>query len=169
MPLPYNPADAATAWPEADYPATLIKVEDAISKTSGQPMQVWTFEVFDDANDRKQTIKDYVTAKAAFKLRDLAKALGQSDAFKAGTFQADENVGCNVLASLVIEQQDGYDDKNKIGRVLPKTNGATAAPTAHQKSALAAAKAGTAKVSPPPKALQESAAGAGVANDDLPF
>jgi single-strand DNA-binding protein len=43
------------------------------------------------------------------------------------------------------------------------------AENAHRESARAAAKAGTAKVSPPPKALQESAAGAGVANDDLPF
>lgn len=117
MPVTYNAQDAVTAWDEGEYEAVLINVEDTTSKSSGKPMQVWTWEVY-HPDGRKQEIKDYVVIPAAtFKIKQLAQALGKDKEFAAGTFQADDNINCNVTAVLTIDKQEGYDDKNKVGRV----------------------------------------------------
>lgn len=117
----YDSKDAATAWEEGQYPATFIGAEDGVSKTSGQPMQTWTFEVYDNLRDRKQTIKDYVTKAALFKVRQLAGALNKAAEFKANRFFPEDYVGSAVMVELVIEPgKDGYEDKNKIGKVTAK-------------------------------------------------
>ena len=51
MPLTYNPADASTAWPEAQYTAMLQSVMDRKSKAGGD-MQELSWIVYDDANNR---------------------------------------------------------------------------------------------------------------------
>jgi hypothetical protein len=124
MPITYNPKDAVRVWPEADYQAVLEKVEDKTSKekldgSGGNPMQVLTWTVYNDAG-KTQTIQDYIVIPAAlFKLRQLAIALGKRAEFDAGKFQADDQIGCNVMAHLTIEENPGFDDKNKIGKLLP--------------------------------------------------
>jgi hypothetical protein len=114
----YDHKDAETAWPEGQYPATFLGALDGISKTSKQPMQTWTFEVYDNANDRKQTIKDYVTPAALFKVRQLAGALNKAAEFKANKFYPEDHAGASVMLSLIIEPSDGqFDEKNKIARI----------------------------------------------------
>lgn len=116
MPITYNASDAASAWPEEDYQATLQNVEDGTSKSSGNPMQTWTLEVF-APDGRTQTIKEYVVVPAAtFKIKQLAAALGKSREFEAGQFQADDYIGQSFVVALKIEKQDGYDDKNRIAK-----------------------------------------------------
>lgn len=121
MPVDYNPKDAVQVWAAGEYPATLTKVEDKISKvkpdgTGGNPMQVWTFRAFND--DREQLIFEYVVIPASvFKIRQLADALGRHADFDAGTFQADDYIGADVLLDLMIDQQPGYDDKNKVKKI----------------------------------------------------
>jgi hypothetical protein len=131
MPVDYNPKDASKTWPVAgpdgkpiEYQAVLINVEDSVSKrkpdgSGGNPMQVWTWRSTTPRRS-KQVITDYVAIPAAvFKIKQLARALGQEEQFKAGQFQADDHVRSTFAVTLVIEEQDGYDDKNKIGKYLP--------------------------------------------------
>lgn len=125
MPVQYNPQDAVMVWPEADYQAVLEQVQDATSKpkndgTGNKPMQILIWTIY-HSDGREQTIKDYIVIPAAlFKLKQLAIALGKRAEFEAGKFQADDNVGCNVVAELLVESSAGYDDKNKIGRIKAK-------------------------------------------------
>lgn len=143
----YDPKDAETAWLEGQYPATFLGALDTTSKSTNQPMQVWTFEVYDDANGRKQVIKDYVTKAALFKVRMLASALNRADEFKAGKFMPEDHIGSMVAVKLIVEQQDGYDDKNKIDRI--------------------SANPGTAKPSPAKTAKAETVPQ--IKEDDIPF
>ncbi len=134
MGLPYDPADAVMCWPKDDYDASLVKVEEAISKTSGNPMEVWTFEVF-NKDGRTQLVSDYVVIPGAtFKIRQLAKALNRESDFKDKKFQAEQEIGCNVIVELTIENQQGYDDKNKIGKIKPANPAPDGAPAAYPRS-----------------------------------
>lgn len=116
--IDYDPKDAVTVWPEADYDAVLKNVEEKTSKTSGNQMEVWTFEVYND-DGRKQTIWEYVTATAAYKIKQLAVALGRKSEFDARKFHAENHIGAGVKLALFIDEQLGYEDKNKIGRIKP--------------------------------------------------
>jgi hypothetical protein len=115
----YDSKNAETAWEAGNYPAVFKGAIDGVSKSTGNEMQTWTFEVFDNRNDRKQVIKEYVTASSLFKVRQLAQALGKSEDFKANNFYPEDHAGANVLVELKIEQQDGFDDKNRIVKILP--------------------------------------------------
>lgn len=122
MPANYDPDDANLCWPEGEYDASLVKVEDKTSRvkadgSGGNPMQVLTWRCYHDSG-QEQLISDYIVFPGAtFKLRQLAVALGKVEEFEARTFQADDNIGCTVKAQLAIEKQDGYPDKNKIKKV----------------------------------------------------
>ena len=138
MPLEYNAKDAVTVWPDGKYPATLVKVEDATSKkkpdgSGGNPMQVWTFKVFDDVQGREQLISDYVVIPAAtFKIKQLAAALGEEQAFNDGYFQADNCIEAAVTVELKTESTPGFDDKNRIKKILPAAQAAAPTPPARQ-------------------------------------
>jgi hypothetical protein len=127
----YNPEDAQTCWPEKgsdgkpiDYQAVLKVVEDKTSKvkddgSGGNPMQVWTFEVY-NSDGRKQLIKDYVTVPACtFKIKNLARAFNEEAKFKARAFRARKHLNDSLVVNLVIDEQVGFDDQNKIGRLKP--------------------------------------------------
>jgi hypothetical protein len=117
----YNSEDAATAWPEGQYPATFLGAVDGVAKSSGQPMQTWAFEVFDDVKGRKQTIKEYVTAASLFKVRQFAAALNKAAEFKANKFFPEDHAGVSVMLDLKIEEaSDGFDEKNKINKILAR-------------------------------------------------
>jgi len=120
MPLEYSPKDATTAWPEGDYQAALTGVEDTHAKSSGAPMQIWTWTVY-HSDGRNQEIKEYVTVPGGtWKIKQLAKALGKQADFDAGTFQADDHYNAIVIVELKIEKQDGFDDKNRVQKYKAK-------------------------------------------------
>lgn len=122
MPASYDPKDATILWPVGEYHATLIKVEDKTSKvkpdgTGGNPMQVWTFRAYHD-DGSEQLLTDYVVIPAAvFKIKQLAVALNRKEEFEAGEFQADDQINADVILELVVEQQPGFEEKNKIKKV----------------------------------------------------
>jgi hypothetical protein len=130
MPVSYNQKDASNVWPVAgpdnkplEYQGVLQKVEDTTSKikpdgTGGNPMQVWTVDVY-NAEGAKRTIKDYVVIPGAtFKIKQLAKALGKEAEFKANKFQADDHIGASFLVTLNIEDDDTFGEQNKLGKYL---------------------------------------------------
>jgi hypothetical protein len=151
MGIDYDPDDAVTAWPEGDYDAVLKDVKESTSKrkpdgSGGNPMEVWTFQVYDDAG-REQTITEYVVVPAAtFKIKQLAAALGRKAEFERRTFQADTHIGETVRVVLGVEAEDGFDDKNRIRKFkareapAPRQSAAPASP-ARQPAAPAAARA----------------------------
>lgn len=144
MPLDYDPKKVNKCWPDGDYDAVLKGVADKISKSSGSDMQEWTIEVY-HPDGRKQLISEYVTSASAFKIKQLAQALGLAAAFEAGTFQADDHEGADFMVSLITEKQEGYDDKNRIKKFLSP------------------------KAKPTAMAAALDAAGPQFKNDDIPF
>lgn len=156
MPISYRPEDAVMCWPEAEYDVVLKKVEDSTSKTSGNPMQVWTWEAHHN-DGRTQLISDYVVIPAAtFKIKQLARALNKEDEFKAGKFQADNYIGCCVTAELNIESQPNYDDKNKIGKLKVKAAPENGSPIRQN-------------IANRPRAGAEVLGGPGIPEEDIPF
>jgi hypothetical protein len=115
MAISYNPEDARGSWNPGEYQAILMSVEDKMSK-AGNEMQVWTFEMY-DTEGGKRLQREYVTAKAAYKIKQLANALGRLDDFKAGTFQADGNEGATLILRISIDPTN--DEYNRIDGYLP--------------------------------------------------
>lgn len=158
--LQYKPEDASSCFPLGEYPGTLANVVQTTSKTSGGDMEVWHVTVYGQ-DGRESTIKDYVTVPACtWKIKQLAKALGKLADFEAGRFQAEDYIGANLRVELVIEEQDGYDDKNKVKKYLPASSSGLAPP----KAAMPAKFPATSR--PGPEVIS---AGGGISQDDIPF
>lgn len=132
--IPYDPKDAVLVFPAGDYPAALASCEQKMSK-AGNDMYELAFDVWQ--GERQMQVRDYVVMpQFLWKLKRLARAIGQSDAFEAGKFDPAEHIGRNLVVSLEIESRDGFDDRNLIRAYLPKD-----APTMSYKEAVASAKA----------------------------
>lgn len=122
--MKYDPKQASTCWAEGDYPAVIHSVEAKTSQKSGAEMEVVTFEVFGDAG-KTIRVKDYIVGPTAtsngtvFKIKRIAKALGKEHEFKTGAFQVGDNIGANLVVSLGIDEQPGYDEKNVIDGYKP--------------------------------------------------
>lgn len=126
--ITYDPKEAEkNVWDEADYEAVLMEVSEGTSKSSGNEMETWQIGVY-HPDGREQTIKEYVTAKAAFKIKQLAIALGRRAEFDAGTFQAEEHVKSSFIVALTIERDDQYGDKNRISKFKAKAGTAPRSP-----------------------------------------
>lgn len=160
MTFSYNPKDAERAWPEGYYPAEIKDVTPSVSKSSQQPMLVLTYVVFDDQQDRQQELKDYITKASTFKLKQLAKALGQLDDFNAGTFDAEAWALSRVSLYLTIENDPQYGDKNRIQSINPVAPAAPVAPVV---------KKPVAKRPPPTVQPAPSQTVPAIPEDDIPF
>jgi len=151
--MKYDPKDAeGNVFEPGEYEATLSAVVDGVSKTSGAEMQTWTFEVYHPDGRRKE-VKDYVTAKAAYKIRDLADAIGKRAEFDAAGFDAINNIGEAVVVCLKHDEFNGQTN-NKIKYITaPKAGAAKPVRTADG------------KVAPKPLPADVPA----IAEDDIPF
>jgi phytoene dehydrogenase-like protein len=135
----YDPRDAVSTWPVADetgapieYSAAVTKVEDKTSKKTGNPMEVWSVTVYGAEGDDRE-IKEYVVIPGAtFKIKQLARALGRVAEFDAGTFHAEDHLGEMLKVHLAIEEQEGFDERNKIGKYLPASKPADGASKAER-------------------------------------
>lgn len=122
----YNPEDATSCLPEGDATLSIKSVEDKVSR-AGNDMVVITFEAF--VGERKGLVTEYVVNPTTlYKLKQIAKALGPKAVgeFDAGKFDPAAYVGETLTAAIGIESQEGFDDKNKVKKYLPK--GTAAAP-----------------------------------------
>jgi len=138
MPPAYSPSAAkSNVLPKGDYEAELVAVKDNISKgekTKGQATQDLTFKVYGPEGKEKMVFDQIIFpsdenpdgSHSLWKLKNLAKALGKEAEFEAGTFQAEEQVGSLIKATVSIESQVGYDDRNCIGNF--KSAGTSSAP-----------------------------------------
>ena len=136
MAFNYDPKEAVQCWPEGDYQATIERGEERQSK-AGNDMLVVTFKAY--RGSETMLLNDYIVRPATiFKLKKIALALGRGDDFEAGKFNIDDYMGHNLTLTLGIEQQDGYDDQNKIKKYGAKS-GASPRPAAKKPAAKASA------------------------------
>ena len=160
--IPYNPADAIQCWPEGRYNANLVAVKEATSKAKGTPMLVLTLRVY-QVSGQEQPITDYVTIPdGTWKLKQLADAIGQRQAFDSGVFDPAEHINSYFVVELVVEDNEGYSPRNKVKRYAvaarksPSTPSAKAAAVDRQ---AAQAQAGGDPLSDTPQFKE----------DDIPF
>ena len=148
----YNPKDAASAWDAGDYEASIVKVDEGTSGSSGAPMLTVTFKVYN--GDKERTLKDYiVNPSTLFKLKKLAVALGEGVAFGLGKFDPGDHINANLMLTLAVEESDEYGDQNKIKGYKPLSRQPAARPAPRV-----------------PATLPASAPGAfDIADKDIPF
>lgn len=122
----YDPADAVgKCWPHGEYEATIHEVVEMESK-SRKPMDKVTFEVYRGAESKLHTEYFVLSGAATWRYKVLASALGQKDAFEAGTFSARTYTGRRVKLELTIEESDQYGDQNRAGKITKSDSTATA-------------------------------------------
>jgi hypothetical protein len=161
--IPYNPADAIQCWTKGVYQATLAAVVEGTSK-KGAPMLTLSLQVY-RSDGREQTVREYITfPNGTARLKRLAEALGEKQAFVSGTFDPASCIQRNLTVELEVEEQDGYPDKNRVAKYLPATIHSTApAPAAPSPKTSAgerqAAQAGGDPLSDTPQFKE----------DDIPF
>ena len=129
MGFKYNPSEAIACLPEGEYPATIKKAEEAISKASNA-MIVLTFEVHDEKRGRREVV-DYITEAMAWKLKRIAQAIGAESSFLKGEFFANDYIGRHLLLNLTVEENAKYGEQNKIKSYLRYTGAAPSAPVVH--------------------------------------
>lgn len=118
----YNPRDAVQVWPAGTYPGTLIEVKDGVSKvkpdgSGGNPMEIWKFRIYHE-DGSEQVITDYVAIpKVVWKIKQLAIALGRKDEFEAGNFHAEDHINADIEVDLIVDQQPGFEESNKIKKI----------------------------------------------------
>lgn len=114
----YNPKDAVMCFAKGEYSAVLRTVDETRSKSKGEEMLVLGWTVY--GLDKEMSIKDYIVASAPWRLKQLAKSFGCMDEFDRGeTSWVADRVGSSLLVDLSIEEQDGYEEKNRIDRYKP--------------------------------------------------
>jgi hypothetical protein len=129
----YSPtAVKANVWDKGDYDAELISVKDGISKgqkTAGQETQTLAIRSY-STDGKERTVYDQIifpsdsdpdAPHSLWKLQSLAKAIGKIDEFKAGTFQAADNIGATFRVSLKVDEQPGYETRNSVTAYKPRT------------------------------------------------
>lgn len=120
----YNPADATQVLPAGDYPATLIAVEEKVSK-KGNDMLELSFKAW--GKDRHSTVFEYIVFPTfVWKLKRLARAFGAEAEFEAGTFDPEKYIQQNLTLTLDVEEQERFEPKNVIKAYGPKQVNASA-------------------------------------------
>ncbi len=143
--MKYDPKDASDTIPAGDYEASINTVYTAdkegqpLRSKDGYDMQRVMFDVYVGEAVRKLSVYFTASPKALFRYRMLAKAVGQYDAFKAGTFSAINHVGANLRLSLSVEDRPGYGEQNQVDDFQPSTVTAKREPSRMEKTATAAA------------------------------
>lgn len=115
----YNPKDAVQCIPEGTYDSVIELVEDTTTK-NGDEMQKVLFHVYDNHGRERKHWEYFTFGQMLFRYKKIARALGQEDAFKAGTFDLKDFQGKNLRLELVIEEgKNGYEDQNRAKEFHP--------------------------------------------------
>lgn len=123
MAFKYDPKSASDCLPAGEYNAQLDSVEETVSKSSGNAMLEVVWLVVDQGRDWR--IYDYIvnpggnSAGTIWKLKKIARAWGMGPEFDNGTFDLNEYRGRIITLKLIVQQQDGYSDKNSVKDYLP--------------------------------------------------
>lgn len=118
--IQYDPNDALACYPEGQYMATLQNAEETTSK-AGNPMYKLEWKVY-GPGEASMTLFDYILmdGKMTWKLKRLADALGQSDAFKARKFDPAAWCGHNITLDLDVRDDPKYGEQNQIRNYIAR-------------------------------------------------
>lgn len=129
--MKYKAKDAAQTVPAGVYDASIkayteTKKDGSQMQTkSGDPMCMVTFEVY--VGERTRFVSDYFSAGTMlWKYKNLAKAIGKEDEFKAETFSAENYIGENLQVELTVEDNGEFGEQNRIKKFMPKRAGVVA-------------------------------------------
>ena len=112
MTFQYDPTLAYSCFPPGKYPATLVDVNEGISK-KGLPLLTLVFEVRSGARRRK--IRGWVANPTSlFMLKEFAYAVERGPDFDAGRFDAEACLGATVIVELSVTVTDGWGEQNAI-------------------------------------------------------
>lgn len=97
------------------YPFEISGAVEKVSKSSGMPMIELTVRVY-DADNKIHLVTDYLPSseRAAFKRRNICKAIGLVNEYDSGSLEADMFIGKTGYLELIVEKSVDYGDKNKI-------------------------------------------------------
>lgn len=131
--MKYSAKDANQTVPEGVYDASIKSYTETkkdgspLQTRSGDPMCMVTFEVY--VGERSRLVSDYFSAGSMlWKYKNLAKALGKEDEFKAEKFSASDYIGENLQLELTVEDDEKYGEQNRIKKFMPKRAGAVSRP-----------------------------------------
>lgn len=131
-PTPRSELKRNRLLPKGTYDFEIIKAESKTfnSGSRGIALKVGVFT----ESGAQMWVDDYLVfvGKALFKVADFCDAVGLAAAYDAGQLDACDCVGKTGKCRVGIEEQDGYEPRNKItGYVVPKpANGEPAKPQA---------------------------------------
>lgn len=119
--MQFNPKDIYSLLPEGTYGATISKIEETLTKTTQKPMLVIHYTVY-SSNGEEYSLKDYIVLEKSFlwKLKKMCEATNDVKVFDAGDTDkiAAALTGRNVRLELDVKKQEGFDDQNRIRKVL---------------------------------------------------
>jgi|SRR5581483_6631861 len=122
MSFEYDPEDASSSWPKASYEASIEKVEETISKKSGDPMLIVRYKIYGGPGGSTQDLADYITNPpkgsgrkgSLYKLRSIAMVVGLYEEFQSGKLRPKQLVGKNLVVNLGQRIDPQYGDSNTI-------------------------------------------------------
>lgn len=127
MAINYNPKDLIACQPAGEYPASIAAMNETESK-AGNPMIKVEFDVY-LPNGNTVKLNDYIVfPSTAFKLKKLAQATNNLEAFNSGTFASAPYVGKNLALILDVKESDEYGDQNTVKAYKAIGPGGQAAP-----------------------------------------
>ena len=110
--MQYNPKDASQCLPAGEYQATIMKAVETQSK-NGKDMLAFQFKIYGPGN-RVAILTEYIVAEVLWKLKNIAKAVGQLAAFETGEFRESDYVGRNLAVALEVEESPEFGEQNRI-------------------------------------------------------
>ena len=119
--IPYNPADSKKAdlLDEGEYSAIVENVTPKLSKAAAARGETATNMLEIVLRVDRLRVWDYVTVPAGvWKLEQIAAALGESDAFAAGTFDLETKCGATIGVYLRLKT-DSFGSKMSVGEYKP--------------------------------------------------
>jgi hypothetical protein len=157
-PIPRNELKRSRLLPKGTYDFEVLKAERKTYKSGSQGIAL-KIGVFTE-NGGQQWVDDYLVFadKALFKVADFCEAVGLTAHYDAGRLEAQDCVGRAGKCRVGIDEQDGYEPRNKIaGYVASKP--ANAEPQRAQAQSV--------RVTPAPAAAGTVAANSD--KDSIPF
>lgn len=96
------------------YPFTIADAQESVSK-QGNEMMVIDLEL-----PKNTIVKDYITSKATWKLKQLCECVGAADLFESGEITAEQLVGYqgHVAIEIQVDESGKYWPKNSVKKYL---------------------------------------------------
>ena len=115
--LDFSNVQSRDPLPEGTYPASVAKVEQVLSKSSGNPMLKVEFNILDEAYAGRKVWGNYVLTEAAmWKVQELFSALGlDTDAIL--DIDTDDMVGMTCNLKIAQREYEG-NIQNEIKKAM---------------------------------------------------